>query len=131
VKRLAERAPIYGSSEALWSKADADGNITEWPYWRQTLSTSPQNTHSVIRPALKASLADFDIAGIAVDAQVRSFITDLDALGVDLRSTSLGEDAAKAGRVLSARNETRLREAIAALSDALAELEKYTQQEKQ
>lgn len=127
VKRLAEKAPIYGSSEALWSKASAEGEILDWPYWRQTLSTSPQNTHSIIRPAAKAVLDDFTTAGIAVDDRLRSFIGDLDALGVDLRSTSLGEDAAKAGRVLSARNETRLREAIAALTDALSELEKYTQ----
>jgi hypothetical protein len=127
IQRLAEKQPIYGSSEALWVKADADGNITDWPYWRQTLSTSPQNTHSVIRSA-KAVLDDFSTAGIAVDDRLRSFIEDLDALGVDLRSTSLGEDAAKAGRVLAGRNERRLREAIAALSEVMAELDKYAQE---
>ena len=126
VKRLAERAPIFGSSEALWSKASTDGEILDWPYWRQTLSTSPQNTLSVVRPAMKATLDDFDTAGIAVDDHLRSFIEDLDALGVDLRSTSLGEDAAKAGRVIAGRNEKRLREAIAALTEVMAELDKYT-----
>lgn len=142
IKRVAERQPIFGSSEALWIKASDDGHITDWPYWRQTLSTSPENTHSILRPAAKAVLDDFDTAGIAVDEPIRSFIADLDALGVDLRSTSLGEDAAKAGRVLSARNESRLRgahdvlatsysdprkwkEALAALNDVLAELERY------
>lgn len=127
VKRLAEKAPIFGSSEALWSKASAEGEILDWPYWRQTLSTSPQNTHSIVKPAMKATLDDMTTAGIAVDDRIRSFITDLDALGVDLRSTSLGEDAAKAGRVLASRNETRLREAIAALTDVMAELDKYIQ----
>jgi hypothetical protein len=134
IRRLADEAErrgtgvqIWGSSEALWSKANADGEITEWPYWRQTLSTSPQNTHSVARPAMKAVLEGFDTAGIAVDDRLRSFVADLDALGVDLRSTSLGEDAAKAGRVLANRNEKRLREAIAALTEVMAELDKYTQ----
>lgn len=132
IRRLADAAEkrgtgvqIWGSSEALWSKANADGEITEWPYWRQTLSTSPQNTHSIVRPAMKAVLDDFSTAGIAVDDRLRAFIGDLDALGVDLRSTSLGEDAAKAGRVLAARNEERLRQALALFSDVLAELDKY------
>ncbi len=144
VKRLAEKQPIFGSSEALWSKKADTGEILEWPYWRQTLSTSPQNTHSVIRPAMKATLEDMETAGIAVDERVSTFIDDLDALGVDLRSTSLGEDVAKAGRVLAGRNEARLRgardrlatgysntkawrEAIAAMSEVLDELDRYTQ----
>ena len=127
VKRLAEKAPIFGSSEALWVKADAKGDITDWPYWRQTLSTSPQNTHSIVRPAMKATLDEMTSAGIAVDDRLRSFVADLDALGVDLRSTSLGEDAAKAGRVIAGRNEKRLREAIAALTEVMAELDKYSQ----
>lgn len=144
VKRLAEKAPIFGSSEALWVKASPSGEILDWPYWRQTLSTSPQNTHSVVRPAMKATLDDFDAAGIAVDDRLRSFVADLDALGVDLRSTSLGESAAKAGRVISGRNESRIRdardrlsvaysnprewqEAIAALDAVLAEIKEYTQ----
>lgn len=134
IRRLADEAQkrggevqIFGSSEALWSKANADGEITDWPYWRQTLSTSPQNTHSIVRPAMKATLDEMTTAGIAVDDHVRSFIADLDALGVDLRSTSLGEDAAKAGRVLASRNEKRLREAIAALTEVMTELDKYTQ----
>lgn len=142
VKRLAEKAPIFGSSEALWSKKAESGEILDWPYWRQTLSTSPQNIHSVIRPALKATLDDFDTAGITVDDRLKAFIDDLDALGVDLRSTSLGEDVAKAGRVLAQRNEARLRDArdrlaasysdprewkraIAAMSEVLDELDRY------
>jgi hypothetical protein len=151
IRKLADEAEkrgtgvqIYGSSEALWSKASADGEILDWPYWRQTLSTSPQNTHSIVRPAMKATLDEMTTAGIAVDDHVRSFIADLDALGVDLRSTSLGEDAAKAGRVIAGRNEVRLREArdrlsesysdprrwkeaLAALDEVLGELERYTQ----
>jgi hypothetical protein len=142
IKRLAEKQPIFGSSEALWSKKADTGEILDWPYWRQTLSTSPQNTHSVIRPAMKAALDDFGTAGIEVDDRIKAFISDLDALGVDLRSTSLGEDVAKAGRVLAGRNEARLgrardrlatgysnpkawREAIAAMTEVLNELDRY------
>lgn len=64
IRRLAEQAPIYGSSESvpgLVRKA-ADGEILAWPYWRQTLSTSPQNTYSVMVP-LKATLDDIEAAG--------------------------------------------------------------------
>jgi len=155
IRRLAEEAEkrgtgvqIWGSSEALWSKANSRGEITEWPYWRQTLSTSPQNTHSVVRPAMKATLDELSSEGIEVDARVRAFIGDLDALGIDLRSTSLGEDAAKAGRVLAGRNEARLREArdalavgysstrkwkeaIAAMSAVLEELDRYAAPERE
>lgn len=128
IKRLAEKAPIFGSSEALWVKASSDGEILDWPYWRQTLSTSPQNTQSIVRPAMKAALDDFDTAGIPVDDRLRAFIGDLDALGVDLRSTSLvGENAAKAGRVLAGRNEARLREAMKLFAEVLSELDKYNQ----
>ena len=51
---------LFGSSEPvqrLVKVNKATGHIDVWPYLRQTLSTSPQNTHSIIRP-LKASLDD-------------------------------------------------------------------------
>jgi hypothetical protein len=60
IKRLAERgAQLFGSSESVAGmvRKAKTGEILEWPYWRQTLSTSPQNTHSVIRP-MKAVLGD-------------------------------------------------------------------------
>lgn len=51
-------AQLFGSSESVSSLIKvnkATGHIDVWPYLRQTLSTSPQNTHSIIVP-LKASL---------------------------------------------------------------------------
>lgn len=116
IKRLAERgAQLFGSSQAISKKADpATGEILEWPFYIETLSTSPQNTYSVLRPA-KAVL-DLDSANLGVSDRLRAFLTDLDNLGADLPLTSLqsaaGDVAAKAGRVLSARNERALREAI-------------------
>lgn len=52
VRRIGQKATIYGSSESLGGHVQKDrhtGHIDVWPYWKQTLSTSPQNTLSVIR----------------------------------------------------------------------------------
>lgn len=137
VKRLAERATIYGSSETgpglatikgvdgtvqPWSRRIA-GEITKWPYLRQTISPVVQNTYSVIRP-LKATLDDYAAAG---ELPTGAFWTDLEAamrdLGTDLRSTSKGESVAKSGRVLSRANEDDLRAALEQARNALAKLE--------
>jgi hypothetical protein len=138
IKRIAERGTVFGSSGSVPSMAkikttkgdivpwrrNIPGEIVAWPYIEQTLSTSPVNTLSVLQPA-KASLEDFDAAGIAVPDPVRSLLSDLDALGSSLLAPSfVGEEAAKAGRVLSARNEKALREALAKLDDVLAQLAK-------
>ena len=51
VRKLAERgAQLFGSSETLRRlvKTSPDGEILQWPYLRQTLSTSPVNTLSVV-----------------------------------------------------------------------------------
>lgn len=117
---------VYGSSESvpgLTRKAD-NGEILVWPYWRQTLSTSPQNTHSVIRP-LKATLDEIEAAG---ERPGPSFWFDLEAA---LRSVapslrvppSLAELDAKAGRVLSAANEADLKTALDALRAGLDRLD--------
>ncbi len=97
VKSLAERgARLFGSSETIGELARVDkatGHIDVWPYWRQTLSTSPQNTHSVLRP-LKASL---------VDAMHSADYTPSDAFWADLTAelSDLGpylrDGGAKAG----------------------------------
>jgi hypothetical protein len=135
VRQLAERgAQLFGSSETApgmgaikalngqvvpWQR-DIPGEIVRWPYLRQTISTSPQNTYSVIRP-LKATLDDLLVTGERPSAAFWSDIEDaMHSLSTDLRSPSLaGALGAKAGRVFSAANETDLREGLAALQAAL------------
>lgn len=121
IKRLVERgAQLFGSSQAAYKKADpATGEILEWPFTIETLSTSPQNTYSVLRPAK----ADLHSAQFPVSEAMQDFITSLDNLGSDLTSTpGQGETAAKAGRVLSARNERALRDALTLLSKHLDDM---------
>jgi hypothetical protein len=155
IKQLAEAAKddpevdIYGSSEAVTGTArvhtgkaelpwrrNIPGEITRWWYRGQTLSTSPQNTTSVLMP-LKATLADLGSGDLVATASfyddLRSFLDGFD---------SFPDGAAKSGRVVAARNEARLREArehideayydpkrrraaLAALDSVLAELERY------
>lgn len=140
VKRLAERATIYGSSETgpglgtikavdgtigPWRRS-IPGEIVRWPYLRQTLAAIAQNTYSIIRP-LKATLDDYASAG---EVPSGAFWSDLESamrdLGTDLRSTwgiGPGEGAAKSGRVLSRANEDDLRAALDAARNALDRLD--------
>jgi hypothetical protein len=125
LKRRYPQIQFYGSGQAVAShvKANPDtGHIDRFPLFMETLTTAPQNTYSTFRP-VKAVLADLDSAEIPVDAGLRAFLADLDALGADLTPTS-GRSAAtaKAGRVLSALSERRLREALAAMQQTLDEL---------
>jgi hypothetical protein len=128
IRRLAERQPIYGSSESIagMTRKANTGEILVWPYWRQTLSTSPQNTKSVLRP-LKASIDDLYATGaVPTEAFWRDLTADLANLQSDLQRTSLvGEAEAKAGRVLSAVNEAALRKAMEELIAVLAKLEAH------
>jgi len=134
IRRLAAQgAQIFGSSESVPGlvKKASTGEILVWPYWRQTLSTSPQNTHSVIRP-LKATLDEIEAAGERPSA---SFWFDLEAAlrsvapslrvppTTGLSALSTAELDAKAGRVLSAANETDLKEALDALRAGLDRLD--------
>jgi hypothetical protein len=100
VRRLAEKTPLYGSSGtiAYLKKAAPSGEILVWPYVEQTLTTSPQNTYSITKPA-KAALEDFSDAGISLDRATKAFIEDIEqAHRADLTPTSVaGEVAAKAG----------------------------------
>ncbi len=149
IRRLAEaaagKAQVFGSSEPFpkmvardaWQgggKALSDmglrsdhplrrglaREIVVWPYMRQALSTSPQNTLSVIRP-LKATLDDLVSDGASPSA---AFWSDVEGamrdLSADLHATSRGEHGAKAGRVLNAQNERDLLAALAALEEAMA-----------
>ena len=89
IRKLAERgAKLFGSSESVAGlvKKAQTGEIMEWPYWRQTLSTSPQNTHSIIRP-IKAVLADVDLAN-TTPAFWYDLAPHLQNLAADLRSSS-------------------------------------------
>lgn len=107
IKRLAEQgAKLFGSSESVAGmvKKASTGEILVWPYWRQTLSTSPQNTHSIIRP-IKAVLGDVD-ADLATPAFWADIAPALADLAADLRSTSAltapGKSAAYADGLLDA-----------------------------
>ena len=113
-------AQLFGSSEAMKGSAEVSpsGHIRVWPFYLETVSTSPQNTYSVFRA--KAALEDASEAGIAVSDAMRALLTDAASLDAHLRQTSgagPGDDAAKAGRELSGSNE----EVIAAAIDDLRE----------
>lgn len=130
IKELAEAAKnddevdIFGSSEAkpgqarvMVGKAERQwqrrlpGEITVWPYSGQTLSTSPQNTNSVLVP-VKATLDDLAAGDIiATPDYFDDLARWLDDLAPDPAPTLRGDGGAKAGRVLAGRNEARLREA--------------------
>jgi cation transport regulator ChaB len=114
VRRLAEKgAELFGSSYAYPNlvKRGKAGHIAVWPYMMQTLSTSPQNTNSIHRPA-KAVLDAFTEADIAVEPVLRDVLAELATLR-DLPATfpTVGsEQAAKAGRELSGANLAELDE---------------------
>lgn len=128
IQRLAEEgARIFGSSEAMpgtgrlrkgsietpWHRG-APGEITRWHYGGQTLSTSPQNTNSILTP-VKATLADLSAGEYEPD---RSFFDDLSRFLDNLRADPAPSGEAKAGRVLATRNEARLREALTDVDEA-------------
>jgi len=128
IRRLAERgAQIFGSSETIasLSKKSQTGEILAWPYIRQTLSTSPQNTLSVLRP-LKASLDELISDGYMPTSSLWSDLIEgaVRDLGTDLRATSLfgGERVAKAqaSEAEAFRMIRRLDEAITRLAAVAA-----------
>lgn len=111
------------------------GEISRWHYNGQTLSTSPQNTTSILMP-MKATLLDLASGDITASA---AFFSDLTTFLDTLGSSS---ETGKAGRVVAARNEARLlearehideayydpkrrRAALVALDAVLAELDQY------
>ncbi len=149
VRRIAEKGgELFGSSEAVPSLVQkaSTGEILVWPYIRQAISTSPQNTLSIIRP-LKATIDDMYAAG---ESPTAAFFDDLERLLGDLTTGPdfdlAGEESAKAGRTLASRNESRLREgmdeletrgwdpvvrrrALTKFADILEELSRYVHQE--
>jgi hypothetical protein len=131
IKQIAERGMLFGSSEAVpgmskirttkgdivpWRR-DIPGAIVVWPYMRQALSTSPQNTHSVIRP-LKATLDDLAATG---DVPSSAFFDDLSSF---LDTLASSPETGKAGRVVAARNEARLLEAREHIDEAYFDLKR-------
>lgn len=114
---------VYGSSLAKYKKS-TDGHIDVWPIIRHTASTTPRNTHAAI-PPLKAFLADLNPDAMTKGAmkallegyadQADLLLTSLDAAADP--SASVGDGAAKAGRVLSSKNLTDLAAAIELLTD--------------
>ena len=119
--------PVYGSSMAAYKKKANDGHIDVWPLIRHTASTSPRNTHAAI-PPLKAVLAALDPDAMtrgAMKALLEGYASTTELLSSSPSaavpaSALAGEEAVKAGRVLSAKNKEALREAINALSELLA-----------
>ncbi len=117
IKRLAERGgQLFGSSEPIQDLVKinkANGHIDVWPFLRETLSTSPVNTHSIIEP-LRADLSDVLAEGYhPSDAFWTEVLDGLHDLGLDL------PHGAKAGQVDS-------RELSQALSSADATVARLT-----
>ena len=123
VRELIEQgAPLRGSSWAypnLIQRGKA-GHIDVWPYFVQTLSTSPQNDRSSFADG-KAALDLFDLSGITLDGRIRDLLGSLDVLS-GTSSELTGGEAAKAGRVISTQNEKRLQDAISAIQACLDEM---------
>jgi hypothetical protein len=120
--------PLYGSSEAAYKKASDTGHIDVWPMIRHTITTTPQNTYAVL-PPLKAFLTAPTIDELPAEA-LKALLVGLDASTTELLSGSpsaavtasalAGQEAVKAGRVLSKKNLDDLRTAIELLSDLQA-----------
>ena len=117
--------PVYGSSYAAYKKKASDGHIDVWPIIRHTATTTPRNTHAAI-PSLKAVLADLNPDAMtkgAMKALLEGYATTTELLSSSTSaavtaSALSGEEAVKAGRVLSKLNATDLK-AIARLVQQL------------
>lgn len=108
IRKLAERGTqLFGSSQPYAPDVKkANGHISVWPFIFETISPSPQNTWSVIRP--KALLDDAREAGITVSSAFRALLADAVALDASLADPSLAVGLAKSGRELSEQNLAEL-----------------------
>jgi hypothetical protein len=105
---------LFGSSQAYPAAIKGDlrtGRIDVWPIILETISTSPQNTYSVIRP-MKALLDDAETSGIS--ASVKALLSDLEALRGDLAPTS--------ARSAAIANTVGLEDVLATFDSTLTEL---------
>jgi len=125
VEELISRgAPIRGSSWAYPNlvRRGKAGHIDVWPYFVQTLSTSPQNNRSTFASA-KAALDLFPLSEIPLDERFRALLGSLGNPEPDPDPTpTTGEEWAKAGRVISSKNEQAMQEAIDALQACLEDM---------
>ncbi len=109
-------ARLYGSSESApgWRVDKASGEILLWPWVRQTISTSPQNTLAVM-PPLKALLtADFPIRDVGL-AAVKAALVGLGSVDDDdTTPTSVRQRLTPAGTPGAAEDDddTRLLTAV-------------------
>jgi hypothetical protein len=124
---------LYGSTQPIQSgiaKADF-GRINVWPIQYHTISTSPVNLAAVV-PPLKAALTEPIPDEIPAEA-LKALLLGLADNLADLRPTFPSEaadtfldgaasDAAKAGRVLSAKNEAELRTLLDSLAAVVARM---------
>lgn len=117
---------LYGSVGTMphMIRRGKAGHIDVWPYFEQSLTTSPQNTHSAFRGA-KALLDAYDAAQIEIERPVRDLLIEFEQSVAHLRTNlpTGGEVAAKAGRELSGTNMGELDEWAAALQSVLERLD--------
>lgn len=125
VEELVSRgAPLRGSSWAYPQliKRGKAGHIDVWPFMVETLSTSPQNDRSTFSSA-KAALDLFTLSEIPLDERFRALLADLGNPGTDPDLTPFtGDGWAKAGRVISTKNEQQLQGAIDAIQACLDDM---------
>lgn len=125
VEELISRgAPLRGSSYAYPNliKRGKAGHISVWPFMIETLSTSAQNDRSGFLP-MKAALDLFTQSEIPLDERFRALLADLGNPETDPDLTPFAGDGwAKAGRVISSKNEQRLQDAIDSLQGCLDEM---------
>lgn len=123
--------PLFGSTQpvATGIVKGKFGRIDQWPIRFHTISTSPQNTWAVM-PSLKAMVDDgYSLDEIPADA-LKALLVGLDASTTELLLSSsvsavnasdpAGDAAVKAGRVLSSKNEARLRAILDELTAHIA-----------
>jgi hypothetical protein len=124
--------PLFNSTQAVLGghRVAPSGHIDVWPVYRNTITPAPINRGAGV-PPMKAMLDAISTSDLSSEA-MKAALVGLDALGTELRQNSdglyvpdLGDDAAKAGRVLSTKNETAIRSRLRELQDAIAAFEAF------
>lgn len=126
IRQLHDRgAEIFGSTATIPSlvRKASSGEIEVWPFIEQTLSTSPVNTYSVMRP-MKAVLDDFTEADIAMAGAQKALLSALDDLQSDLGTTPGGSSLAGGSSVFGGANDVVHVDAFA-LDAAIAQLDRF------